>query len=162
MHSLDAARIRASFANVSVRERKTITLPDLDAVRWDRIDFLGWRDPRLPLVGYVVAEIDGEPVGLLLKQSEATPRHRTQCSWCADVHLPNDVVLFSTRRAGAAGRRGDAVGTLVCAAFECNVNARRTPPVAYVGFDVEAARQARMAALRVNVERFVREAVSER
>ena len=31
MHSLDAARIRASFANVTLRERKTITLPDLDA-----------------------------------------------------------------------------------------------------------------------------------
>ncbi|MCG7413054.1 FBP domain-containing protein [Microbacterium aurum] len=161
MHSLDAARIRASFANVTLRERKTITLPDLDAIRWDRIDFLGWRDPKLPLVGWVVAEIDGEPVGLMLKQTESTPRQRTQCAWCVDVRLPNDVVLFSTRRAGAAGRRGDAIGTLICAAFECNVNVRRKPPVAYVGFDVEAARRARIETLRGNVERFVRDAIAD-
>lgn len=160
MLPLDAARIRASFANVTVRERKNITLPDLDRIDWDRIDFLGWRDPKLPLVGYVVAIVDDEPVGLLLKQAEATPRQRTQCSWCADVHLPNDVVLFSTRRAGAAGRRGDAIGTLVCAAFECNANARKRPPLAYVGFDVEAARRARIEALRANVARFVREAAA--
>lgn len=162
MRVLDAARIRASFANVSVRERKNIVLPDLDSVDWEHIDFLGWRDPKLPLLGYVVAIVDDEPVGIMLTQTEASPRSRTQCIWCADVQLPNDVVLFSAKRAGAAGRRGDTVGTYVCAAFECNANVRKTPRTAYVGFDVEAARQSRIAALGANVERFARDVASTR
>ncbi len=160
MRVIDAARIRASFINVSVRERKSLVLPDLSAVAWDRIDYLGWRDPKLPRVGYVVVIVDDEPVGIMLTQTEASPRSRTQCVWCADVQLPNDVVLFSAKRAGAAGRRGDTVGTYACAAFECNANVRRKPRTAYIGFDVEAARQARIAALGANVERFARDVVS--
>ena len=162
MRVIDAAQIRASFVNVSVRERKNLPMPDLDAVAWDSIDFLGWRDPKQPLVGYIVAIVDDEPLGLLMRQAEQTPRSRTQCVWCADVHLPNDVVMFSTKRAGAAGRRGDTVGTYVCARFECNRNARRTPRTAYVGFDVEAARRSRIASFRANVERFVRDVTASR
>lgn len=160
MQFIDAARIRAAFANVSLRERKAIPLPDLDAIAWEDLDFLGWRDPKLPLVGYVLTMIDDEPVGLLMRQAEQTPHARTQCVWCADVKLPNDVVMFSTKRAGAAGRRGNTVGTYVCAEFECNRNVRRKPVAAYDGFDVEAARQSRIGTLRANVDRFVRDITS--
>ncbi|HJA05049.1 MAG: FBP domain-containing protein [Candidatus Microbacterium stercoravium] len=160
MRTLDAAQIRAAFTNVSLRERKAVALPDLDAVPWDAIDYLGWRDPKMPLVGYVVTLVDDEPVGFRMRQAEQTPRHRAQCVWCADVTLPNDVVMFSTKRAGAAGRRGDTVGTYVCAQFECNRNARATPRTAYLGFDVEAARQARIIAFRENVQRFAREVIA--
>jgi len=160
MYSLDAARIRASFTNVSLRERKAIVIPDLDAVAWEDIDYLGWRDPKMPLVGYVITLVDDEPVGFLMRQAEQTPRSRTQCVWCADVTLPNDVVMFSTKRAGAAGRRGDTIGTYVCAQFECNRNARATPRTAYLGFDVEAARQSRIIAFRENVQRFAREVIA--
>lgn len=48
MRTLDAAQIRASFTNVSLRERKAVAIPDLDAVAWDDIDYLGWRDPKMP------------------------------------------------------------------------------------------------------------------
>jgi hypothetical protein len=64
------------------------------------------------------------------------------------VRLPNDVVLYAAKRVGAAGRKGDTVGVLVCEEFQCSVNVRRTPPVASLGFDVEAARQERIRALR--------------
>ena len=156
MHALSAGDIRASFVNTSVRERSGLVLPDLDAVPWDRIDFLGWRDPRAPLAGHVVVPVDGEPVGVLLRQSEQRSRARPQCAWCEDVTLPNDVVFFAARRAGAAGRQGNTVGTLVCARFECSANARKAPPVAYLGFDVEAARAARIAGLRERVAAFAR------
>lgn len=69
-------------------------------------------------------------------------------------------MFFSARRAGAAGRRGDSIGTYVCRDFECNANVRRTPPIAYVGFDVEAARLDRIDTLRRNVSGFVGEAAS--
>jgi hypothetical protein len=157
MLPLTDARIRASFVNASVRERAALTLPpgfaELD---WDRLDFLGWRDPKLPLVAYAVAETADGPVGVMLKRAEGRLRSRPQCSWCEDVHLPNDVLFYVARRAGQAGRRGDTVGTLACADFQCSRNVRKLPPVAYLGFDVEAARERRIEALRQNVAGFLR------
>jgi hypothetical protein len=161
MHALSEARVRASFVNVSRREQAAIVLPALDGIPWDDRDFLGWRDPRQPLVGYVVAELDGDPVGVLLRRAEAAVRSRAQCSWCEDVQLPNDVVFFGARRAGAAGRKGDSLGTLVCEHFECSVNVRRRPRLAYVGFDLEAERERRIAALRQRVGDFVRRVVAD-
>lgn len=145
--------LRASFVNATRKEVSDLTLPagfpDLD---WDALDVLGWRDRKYERRAYVVAvpfdDPDGEPVGLLLRQAEATPRTRAQCSWCQDVTLPNPVVFYSARRAGPAGRSGSTVGTLVCQDFECSANVRRLPPLAYVGFDREAARDERVETLR--------------
>ena len=154
MNPLTADAIRASFLNVSQRERKAIPLPDLTAVDWAKLDFLGWRDPKQPLLGYVVAELDDGPAGILLRQAEP-PRARAQCSWCEDVQLPHPVVFFSAKRTGEAGRRGDTVGTLVCAGFECSANVRKLPTLAYLGFDREAERERRILALREHVAGFV-------
>ena len=149
-------QLRASFINASLRERNDLSLPaGLSQLHWDRLDYLGWRDRRFPALGYVVAEVDDAPVGILLRQSEGKLRSRPQCSWCEDVQLPNDVVLFSVKRAGQAGRNGNTIGTLVCAGFECSANARKRPPLAYIGFDVEAARLRRIEALREHVRNFV-------
>lgn len=157
MHAFDESAIRGSFINASLRERQNLQLPaPVDEIDWDHLEYLGWRDRRSPGIGYLVAELDGAPVGLLMRQAEARPRARAQCSWCEDVQLPNDVVLFSTKRAGAAGRKGDTVGTLVCSEFQCPANVRRRPALAYVGFDLEAERERRIAALAEHVENFVR------
>ncbi|GAA1965431.1 FBP domain-containing protein [Agromyces allii] len=156
MLPIDGARIRASFINASQRERAAATLPaDFATLQWDAFDFLGWRDPKLPKVGYVVTETVDGLVGIMLRQAEGRIRTRPQCSWCEDVTLPNDVVFYTAKRSGAAGRNGDTVGTLACAGFECSRNVRRLPPVAYIGFDVEAARRQRIEALREHVSGFV-------
>lgn len=156
MLPIDGARIRASFINASQRERAAVTLPaDFATLQWDAFDVLGWRDPKLPKVGYVVTETEGGLVGVVLRQSEGRIRTRPQCSWCEDVTLPNDVVFYTAKRSGAAGRNGDTVGILACAGFECSRNVRRLPPVAYLGFDVEAARLHRIEALREHVAGFV-------
>ncbi|WP_395638927.1 FBP domain-containing protein [Pseudolysinimonas sp.] len=154
MQSLTADAIRASFLNVSQRERTAIPLPDLDTVAWEKVDFLGWRDRKQPLLGYVVADLDGEPAGVLLRQAEP-PRARAQCSWCEDVQLPAPVVFFSAKRSGDAGRRGDTVGTLVCAGFECSAHVRKLPTMAYLGFDREAERERRIGVLRERVGDFL-------
>jgi hypothetical protein len=75
------------------------------------------------------------------------------------VHLPNEVVFFIAKRAGKAGRDGNTLGTLVCAGFQCSANVRKLPPLAYVGFDVEAARQQRIEVLRDRVTTFARRVV---
>jgi hypothetical protein len=158
MRPLTDALIRASFVNASRSERKNLLLPPgFEGLPWDDRDFLGWRDPKQPQVGYLVVEIDGEPVGLLLRQTDTRARSRPQCSWCSDIHLPNEVVFYVAKRAGDAGRRGDTVGTLVCEDFECSRNVRVLPPLAYEGFDRHAARERRIETLRAHVEGFVRD-----
>ena len=157
MNNFTEDRIRASFINVSVRERKDIAMPvALDGLVWDRLDYLGWRDRKTPTLGHVVIELDGEPVGIQLRQAEGRLRARAQCAWCEDVTLPNDVVAFNARRTGAAGRNGNTIGTLACANFECSANVRKLPPMAYIGFDAEAARDQRILDLREHVGNFVR------
>lgn len=147
--------IRACFVNASRKELTDLTLPaDFEALDWDQLDYLGWVDPKRARRAYAVVPVDGEPVGILLRQAEVKPRTRAQCSWCQDITLPNDVVFYAAKRAGAAGRNGNTVGTLVCSGFECSANVRKLPPVAYLGFDVEAARQERMAALRLRAASF--------
>ena len=145
---LDDTTIRASFVNATRKELADLLLPDLAEIAWDRLDYLGWRDARLSKRAYIVVPLPDGPVGIVLKQAEASPRTRAQCSWCQDITLPNDVVLYGARRSGAAGRNGNTVGTLICSNFECSRNVRTLPPTAYIGFDVEAARDRRIATLR--------------
>ena len=156
MLPLNESTIRSSFVNASRKEAKDAVLPDfLDAVAWDALDFLGWRDPKFAKRAYVVLpSLDGDPVGVVLRQADDAPRSRAMCSWCRDVRLPNDVVFWSARRVGDAGRRGATVGTLICRDFECSHNVRNDPPPAYEGYDVAAARVQRIDELRLKVAGF--------
>lgn len=104
----------------------------------------------------MLVEVDDTLAGVLLQQAEQRVIARAQCSWCDDVTLRNDVQLFTARKNGPAGRKGDTVGTLVCANFECSANVRRLPPLAYPGFDREAARDQRILRLGEHVRAFVR------
>jgi hypothetical protein len=155
MLSLDGASIRASFVNASRKEVSDLTLPPgFDTLDWDRLDYLGWRDPKSARRAYVIVPGDEGAVGILLRQAEASPRSRAQCSWCQDVELPNDVLFYSARRAGPDGRKGDTVGTLMCADFQCSANVRRVPSTAAMGFDPDAVRAQRIATLRERAAAF--------
>jgi hypothetical protein len=156
MLSVNETMIRASFINASRKEVTDLTLPPrFDDVDFDLRDYFGWRDPKINRRAYVIVQRHDGPVGIMLQQTEASARFRAQCSWCQDVQLPNDVLFYSARRAGAPGRNGNTVGTLVCAHFECSANVRKLPPLAYIGFDTHAARDERIATLRVRAEAFV-------
>lgn len=148
--------LRATFVNASRKEVGDLSLPvGFDAIDWDRLDYLGWRDPKIGRRAYVVVPtLDSDLIGILLRRAEASPRSRAQCSWCQDVKLPNDVVFYSAKRSGKAGRNGDTVGTLVCEDFQCSRNVRRTPPLAYEGYDIEAARRKRIDDLQLRVAGF--------
>ncbi|MFC5501321.1 FBP domain-containing protein [Lysinimonas soli] len=155
MLSLNEKDIRASFVNASRKEITDLSLPaEFAELDWQKLDYLGWRDRKIARRAYVVVPVDGQPVGILLRQAEAGMRSRAQCSWCQDVHLPNDVAFYGAKRAGAAGRNGNTVGTLICADFECSANVRKTPPMAYIGFDVEGARADRIASLQERAAAF--------
>ena len=158
MLPLDTSTIKATFVNASRKVVADITLPaDLNTIDWAQLDYLGWIDPKMKRRSYAVVPVDGEPVGIVLRQADASPPRRAQCSWCRDVKLPNDVVLYSAQRAGAAGRNGDTVAIWICAEFQCSVNVRKLPYMAYIGFDVDAARQERISMLQERSAGFVRE-----
>lgn len=103
MQPLTDSFIRSSFVNASRKEVKDMTLTEgfeaLTDADWAKLDFYGWRDPKFARRTYVVLpRLDGEPVGIMLKQAEASPRSRAMCNWCQDVRLPNDVVFWSAKR----------------------------------------------------------------
>jgi len=149
--------IRASFINASRKEVSVLSLPfAFSEIDFSTRDFLGWADAKFARRAYVVTDVDGVLIGALLQRAEQRVLARAQCSWCEDVTLRNDVQLFAARKAGAAGRNGDTVGTLACAEFGCSHNVRRLPPLAYEGFDREAARDARIERLGRNVRAFLR------
>lgn len=159
MNPLTEKQIRASIINASRGEATRATVPDLDDVRWETLEYFGWHDRKAPLDSYVVLEIDGEPVGIRLRASDASRTGRKAiCAWCEDVVVTDDASLYAARRGGPAGRRGDTVGTLICTNFNCSANVRRTPTYAEAGND-EAMREciieSRTAGLRERSTRFV-------
>jgi hypothetical protein len=161
MRPLDERDIRASLRNASRKEATDLTLPaDFADIDFERLDFLGWVDPKLPRRAYVVAWVDDVATGVVLQRAEQRVLARAQCSWCEDVTLRNDVQLFVARRAGAAGRKGDSVGVLTCAEFGCNRTVRILPPLAYQGYDREYARDVRILRLQEHVAGFLAEVSS--
>jgi hypothetical protein len=151
--------IRASFVNASRREAKQANLPaDLESLgqRWEQLDLLGWTDRSNPQRAYAVVPVDDEPVGLLLRASERTRKASTMCAWCEDVFATNEVSLFVAKRAGAAGREGNSLGTLVHADFSCSAHVRRLPNGMEGGLDPLALVDRRVAELRARSSAFAR------
>jgi hypothetical protein len=169
MTPLTEQQLRASLVNATRSERQRMIVPDLASMTetdWDRLDYLGWHDRKQPLSAYVVMTLDdaadAEPVGVLLRATERTgPRRAAMCAWCEDVVETRDVQLFVAKRGGAAGRKGDTIGTLICGDFRCSRNARRRPTLAEAGRDDEAVRAAiverRVEGLRERTRRFLDE-----
>jgi hypothetical protein len=168
MNPLTEKQIRDAFVNATRREAAQAVLPDLATLDWERLDYLGWRDRKAPLSAYVALWVDDEPVTLLLRAPAAgAARRRSKgvCAWCEDVVVTEDVTLYAARRAGAAGRKGDSIGTLLCTELVCSRNVRRPPTFAEAGNDPvrrEQIREHRIGGLRARAERFAREVLASR
>ncbi len=127
MQPLTADQIRASFVNCSQGEAKRAALPDLTVVPWADLDFLGWTDPSGSSRAYLVAEHDGELVGLLLRQNPAgtgQARRSKLCEVCVTAHTDTGVCLTVAAKTGAAGKRGDTAGIHLCRDLACSLYAR--------------------------------------
>lgn len=161
MDSYARDQILGAFRGATRSEVKKVTFaPDFDAVDFDKLDFYGWADPKIPRRAYVlVARPDG-PVALLLNRAAVKPRVRAMCAWCNDVNLTDEAVLYTVRRGGAAGRKGDTIGALICANFACSTNVRHLPPAFHKGTDIAALREQRIGELRRKVHGFVNEVLS--
>lgn len=155
--------IRASFVNCSRREAAQLTLPpDLSELRFDRLDYVGWIDRKAPLRAYVVLPVEEALVGIALRSPEvAGKRRRAVCAWCEDVYATEDVSMYVARRAGAPGRNGDTIGTLICTRFACSANVRRTPTIIEAGEDPAGVVRRRIDGLRERSARFADEVLRE-
>ncbi|GAB2456289.1 FBP domain-containing protein [Jatrophihabitans fulvus] len=127
MQTLTQAAVRAAAVNATRSEVAAITVPrEFGAERFAELDFYGWRDPRIERRGYLVVE---RPDGLatVLVTTTATgagTRRKAMCSVCRAVDDGSNVALFAARRTGTAGRRGDTVGTYICAGLDCSAQLR--------------------------------------
>ncbi len=132
MQPLTEKMIRSSFINASRQEAKKLTLPEnFSTLDWDRLDYLGWRDPKMPQRGYMIyTDSEGQTRGLLLRVTDGgrKPGSSAMCEMCRDVTIPCSVGMFTTRRSGQSGRDGNTLGTLICLHFECSSNVRIPPP----------------------------------
>lgn len=156
MRPLSEDEIRASFVNSTDAELDQLELPlEHLLVEWDEIDALAWRDQRFRQRGYLVTMIDDEPVGLVLRAAEPpASRHRAaMCNLCHTQQPANQVSLFSARRAGLAGEKGDSVGTYLCSDLSCQENVRLHAPLAPA--EVRASSARRVDGLRRRTRAFV-------
>ncbi|GEE03462.1 hypothetical protein nbrc107696_39080 [Gordonia spumicola] len=161
MRALTQKQILSAFRGTTKSELTRVTFPlDFDDVDFSRLEFYGWRDRKIPRRAYIVIEIDDEPIALILTRAEAKPSRRAMCAWCRDVDLSQDAVLYTARRTGSRGRRGDTIGALVCEGFGCSKHARKLPPAYHKGTDLDAIRATQVAEMARRVESFVTEVLS--
>src|SRR3954452_8093916 len=107
MEPLTEREIRASFTNGSKGEASRIKLPDLSAVPWGDLDFLGWTDPAAPLRTLLVVPGDAGPVGIVLRRPESSRSNTmrsSMCRVCLTNHTSAGVSLFVAPLSGPAGR----------------------------------------------------------
>jgi len=161
MHALTETQVRDALVNAVGDERQRLELPhDFPIVEWDHIDFLAWRDPRTPSRGYVIAELDGGPVGIVLRATSGSTRGRAaMCNICHTMQPGDQVAMFTARRRGDAGDRGDSVGTYLCADLGCHDNVRLAAPLA--PSEVRASVDRRIDGTRHRMEAFVGRVASD-
>jgi FBP C-terminal treble-clef zinc-finger len=129
MKPLTESDIRRSLVNARPVDIERMPLPGLHEMVWNEREYLGWRDPSSPQRGYLVYWRDGEPVGMVLRAAEARLQAGSAiCSLCNTPQPANQVTMFTAIRAGEAGRRGDSVGTYICADLACSLLIRIAPP----------------------------------
>jgi FBP C-terminal treble-clef zinc-finger len=127
VQALSESEIRGSFVNCSRGVAKTAALPaafrDLD---WSVLEFLGWRDPKAPTRGYIVVPHADRLLGIALRAPNSTTGRVGSglCNLCHSARAADEILLFVAPRAGAAGRRGNTVGTYICADLACSLYAR--------------------------------------
>ena len=132
MRPLTENDVRESFVNAAPDEITRVKLPaDFVLTEWDHTDFFAWRDPQTRGRGYMIAEVGGEPTGVVLRASSGSSHARpAMCNLCHTMQPGDQVALFTARKAGDAGDNGDSIGTYICADLSCHENVRLAAPLA--------------------------------
>jgi hypothetical protein len=161
MKPLNEIDIRRSIVNASQGEVERMPLPGLHEVLWAEREYLGWRDHKAPLRGYLVHWVDDQPVGIVLRSSGASmrPGISAMCSLCRTPQPSGQVALFSAARAGQSGRDGNTVGTYICADLACSLIIRIMPPASPMQPDPAEVVAKRAEGLLTRVQNFTADIV---
>ncbi len=158
MQPLTEDQVRAALVNATPDEAERLAFPlSFVLVDWDHLDFLAWTDPEFRARGYLVIEREGVATAIVLRAASGAHPHAALCNLCHTMQPGNQVTLFSARRAGDAGARGDSVGTYICADLGCHENVRLAAPLA--PSEVRASVDRRIDGTRQRVEAFVERVV---
>ena len=132
MRALTEDEIRGAFVNATDDQLHRMPLPGLHETIWEDREFLGWRDVQAAQLGYIVHwDRDEErPVGIVVRAAGGSMRAgiAAMCSFCHSPQPATQVRMFSTPRAGEAGRNGNTIGTYICEDLSCSLLIRRQPP----------------------------------
>ncbi|MEV7692501.1 FBP domain-containing protein [Microbacterium sp. NPDC089189] len=155
MRALTETDVRGALVNADADELRVASMPhDFVLTDWDHLDFFAWRDPRTRGRGYLVAEREGRPVGVVLRAADGSSRARSaMCNLCHTMQPADQVALFTARKAGDAGDHGDSVGTYICADLSCHENVRLAAPLA--PSEMRASVDRRIDGTRQRAEAFV-------
>lgn len=165
MDSLTADQVRRSFVNCSKGEASRLALPrTLESSRWHDLDFLGWRDPGAPGSAYLVAPHHDDVVGLVLRVGKGGGRagRKNMCALCLTTHSTTDMALMVAPLPGAAGRKGNTVGTYLCADLACSLYARGAKRPARAQPEETITAEQKVERLRGNLADFLRRVVTPR
>lgn len=129
-------------------DRPEVVLPMLAGVRWDDLDYLGWRHPSEGKA-YMVVPLKERLVGLVFQISQTT--RSGMCDLCLGVD----------RESGAASvlvhswaKPRIAYGITICSNLDCSDSARGYKWVYRMGETISTGR--RIERLQENVGRFAR------
>ncbi|MFJ8229892.1 FBP domain-containing protein [Streptomyces sp. NPDC094448] len=151
--------VRGAIVNPDGTGNK-VRLPTwFDDVRWDRIDYLGWRDLRSPQRAYLVAEADGQALGVLLRQAPNDAAHGSRammCDLCRFTRRFNEISLFTARLPSRDKRkRLNTVGLLLCTDLDCAVKLHSKPIRGPFDPPVEEMVEQRRAGMRSRTITFI-------
>jgi hypothetical protein len=125
-----AVDIRPSMINMTEADLEAMTLPGLHETIWEEREFLGWRDAKHNTKGYLVFWVADSPRGFMVRSAESQmPAGKSAiCVLCHTAQPAPQVSLFVAPKAGEEGKRGNTVGTYLCADLACSTLIRITPP----------------------------------
>ncbi|MGW6869683.1 FBP domain-containing protein [Streptomyces sp. NPDC054901] len=158
MKPLTRDDIRRSLVNMSKSRAKALTIPALDDVEWDGLDFYAWVDGRDLNRAYLVARAaEDRLVGVELRATirSADFRRKSICGFCATVHPVGGTALFSSLKSGKEGRLGNTVGIYMCRSLACSLYAREKIQAPMGQMHETLDRDDRIARIRTNLEGFL-------
>ncbi len=129
MRPVTPEQISDCLINMSDDEISQMSIPGLHETLWEEREFLGWRDVNHRLRGYIVFWVGEKLRGLMVRAADsAMPAGKSAlCALCHTHQPAPQVSLFVAPKAGEAGKRGNTVGTYLCADLSCSTIIRITP-----------------------------------
>jgi hypothetical protein len=148
--------IRRSMINMTEADLESMSIPGLHETLWDEREFLGWRDVNHNTKGYLVFWVGDSPRGFMVRSAESQmPAGKSAiCVLCHTAQPAPQVSLFTAPKAGEEGKRGNTVGTYLCADLACSTLIRITPPESEDQPDPERIVRHKAVGMRQRLENF--------